>query len=75
MNAPNNFPSIADARQWAKRNELTGIVIVAFNGEQFKIASYGSTKSRCAVLASFVDQFGELLEADDQKLAMLGGRP
>lgn len=70
-----HFPSIAGARSWAKKYSLTGIVIIAFDGAEYRMASYGSTKARCTALGQFLEQFEKTMESDVEKLALLGGRP
>lgn len=67
-----DLPTIRDARALAKSRQLTGAVIVGFAPDgQLSIASYGSTKARCAVLRKLNDAISDLIESETVDLAAM----
>jgi uncharacterized protein YbjQ (UPF0145 family) len=50
-----NHVHISEAKKIAERLKADAVVVLAFQGEHFALASYGATKAKCAATARFVD--------------------
>lgn len=50
-----NHVHISEARKIAERLKADAVVVLAFQGDHFALASYGATKAKCREAARFVD--------------------
>jgi hypothetical protein len=56
-----NRVHITDAQRICDRVKAQAVVVIAFDGEQFSMTSYGETKAKCAATGRWVDHVGDLL--------------
>ncbi len=68
------LPTLREVRASAKARGLPGLIVVGFDGEGFKVVSYGSTRAKCAVLGRLADHIADSIEANVVDLSALRAR-
>lgn len=56
-----NRVHITDAQRICDRVKAEAVVVIAFDGENFSMTSYGETKAKCAATGKWVDRIGDML--------------
>ena len=69
-------PSILDAKKLALDLRARGVIVLAFDGTRFGMASYGQTRRDCDYLRGITDEiYSSIMEPVDEQGMGTEGKP